>query len=356
MGEVRKDYGLKEENSWTFGQIVPLILLAAPLAGLLDHFSTPSTSTEKEESVRTFEPETEPSRCENTPTLPWDAASGSSVPVGSYEDSLSFQGAFIFAAMSYIHIAIKFIQVADASSIGLLQLESLPFLGTYPAIQGTWIIGTLWIPKLGLSKVRANFILITMFSTLLLLACWQIVVFEGYWISQLYHMAMLVFTHYVLVGWFFLHTCVLKLGLQHNRKWYQNLVSTSLKVAVSLAVPIPLVLLCIWQLGARWEHLMLQFGAALLVQAMLYFVEWKIQQSEWECAPLVRGCLIICLVGATFVVFTVAMYLEPYVKDGFDDLTTLFPMIYSTFPVWMAFWACCDALKRRKEGRQHLQG
>ena len=40
--ETRKT-GPSEENSWTFGQILPLVLLAAPIVTVIEHFGDTSS-------------------------------------------------------------------------------------------------------------------------------------------------------------------------------------------------------------------------------------------------------------------------------------------------------------------------
>jgi hypothetical protein len=371
MGGFRVNHGIDEENSWTFGQIVPLILLAAPLAGLLDHFSTPDTSSMRQDLVQVSRNEIDTPASSNISMLPSDTANATSRYVDDYDDSLSFQGAFVLVVVSYIHLAIRLVYPNNGTFFGLLSSFSPVFAVSDPAIQATWVISHLWISNLHISKVRANFILTTIFSALLLQACWQIVGSRGAWfIQEGYVLAMLALPHYVLVTLFFLETCVSKMTPRLTQEGWRLLLLFSLRVAASLAVIGPIVLICVRGLdtvwdwyhpGVPWNRLALQFGVAILAQAAIHSMEWSIQRHKWKCAVVLRGCLIIVLVGATFVVVTTFMYLKiaeevPSGWEGIsgDPLWTLSPVISCTFPVWMTFWGCCDILRRSREGQEHV--
>ncbi|EWZ46186.1 hypothetical protein FOWG_16661 [Fusarium oxysporum f. sp. lycopersici MN25] len=137
--------GPGEENEWTFGQTLPLVLLIAPLAAIVEQFSSssskPTKSTEREGRMR--------SRID----AGWSSWSevedvGDDAMIGidrTYVYSISYQGLVFLAALSYIEAGVFFV-VDDLKGISQpFQSFAFSFFVFNSTLQVFWILCTLWI-------------------------------------------------------------------------------------------------------------------------------------------------------------------------------------------------------------------
>ncbi|KAG7423025.1 hypothetical protein Forpi1262_v015857 [Fusarium oxysporum f. sp. raphani] len=86
-----------DDNKWTFGQVLPLILLVAPIAIAIESFYTaPKTHTPQMAHTNTQQM--------NGPGSGLDPVAGL-----GHVDSLAYRGVFFLAALSYIEVGIYFV-------------------------------------------------------------------------------------------------------------------------------------------------------------------------------------------------------------------------------------------------------
>ncbi|RSL70058.1 hypothetical protein CEP54_001950 [Fusarium duplospermum] len=137
--------GPREENEWTFGQVLPLLLVVAPLAAILEQVIPAQASTDR----RRQRPGQRALLMLNQ--LERDEAEDNNIPVEidhQYIHSLAYRGAFLLAAIAYIEVGIFFV-VDESPGITrpLLRIGVL-FFATNPLLQLLWIHCALWIPYL----------------------------------------------------------------------------------------------------------------------------------------------------------------------------------------------------------------
>ncbi|KAH7158976.1 hypothetical protein DER46DRAFT_627393 [Fusarium sp. MPI-SDFR-AT-0072] len=117
-----------DDNKWTFGQVLPLILLVAPIAMAIESFYT--------------SPETHTTRVTHTNTQQISNSGSSQDPVADlgHVDSLAYRGVFFLAALSYIEVGIYFVldhPDTEGLAVPLLQI-SLSVLLLQPLYQIYW--------------------------------------------------------------------------------------------------------------------------------------------------------------------------------------------------------------------------
>lgn len=189
-----------EENEWAFGQIFPVILLAAPIAALIDNWpsmprptakdghndnlndtegnnadnhrnssqndGTNDTSSADQDTSHETSHETNHNTDQITDNSMNNDANGKNVPGAEpallarqescqwtdrdYESGISFRVGSLIVGISYVYLAIL-VLITDAENLlDLFSHLAFSFFCFYPALQGAWFLSALWIQKLGL--------------------------------------------------------------------------------------------------------------------------------------------------------------------------------------------------------------
>ncbi|KAJ4226542.1 hypothetical protein NW760_008618 [Fusarium oxysporum] len=118
-----------DDNKWTFGQVLPLILLVAPIAIAIESFYTaPKTHTPQMAHTNTQQM--------NGPGSGLDPVAGL-----GHVDSLAYRGVFFLAALSYIEVGIYFVlDQPDTEGLALPLLQiALSILLLQPLYQIYWV-------------------------------------------------------------------------------------------------------------------------------------------------------------------------------------------------------------------------
>jgi hypothetical protein len=145
---TRKD-GPGEEDTWTFGQILPLALLAAPVVGVIEHFTD-----EPGHSNRDLTPH-------NAPTSTTASAQDISLQLAlsnagctgqEYERTNTFRGLLILATVTYIECGV-FILVRGRGIVQPLAALAFASLMFNPFLQLLWALAILWTKKLDLGAL-----------------------------------------------------------------------------------------------------------------------------------------------------------------------------------------------------------
>ncbi|CAF3518362.1 unnamed protein product [Fusarium graminearum] len=142
--ETRK-LGPEEENEWTFGQTLPLVLLIAPLAAVIEHFLYSSKSRERDVRMSSRTDTGSPSRLDFE-----DVQGDDTVSIDrDYIDSISYQGVICLAALSYIEAGLFFVLDNVYRGItGPLPSFAFLFFVFNPTLQMLWIACALWISRM----------------------------------------------------------------------------------------------------------------------------------------------------------------------------------------------------------------
>ncbi|ENH74031.1 hypothetical protein FOC1_g10007196 [Fusarium oxysporum f. sp. cubense race 1] len=126
-----------DDNKWTFGQVLPLILLVAPIAIAIESFYTaPKTHTPQMAHTNTQQM--------NGPGSGLDPVAGL-----GHVDSLAYRGVFFLAALSYIEVGIYFVlDQPDTEGLALPLLQiSLSILLLQPLYQIYWVVCDVFLSK-----------------------------------------------------------------------------------------------------------------------------------------------------------------------------------------------------------------
>jgi hypothetical protein len=209
---LRIEFGPSDENEWAFGQVFPLVLLAAPVATLLDHWPGNQEVNSGQDNIETSGAETEPSlpvRQDDDQLIDQD-----------YESSLSFRLGTVIVGISYIYLVIL-VLTTDAEGLSpLVSRLAFHFFLLYPCLEATWFLYALWIPKLDFREVRQSALLDIMFLTIIFLMVAQMS--NMYFaapllldqldydrlqsspsiVSQVFFLAMLFAVYFIFVSWF----------------------------------------------------------------------------------------------------------------------------------------------------------
>lgn len=124
-----REPGNQDDSKWTFGQVLPIILLIAPLALAIETFYTAPTSHEPTNN----RPE--------TPVLNPDL---------SHIRNSAYRGVFFLAVLSYIELAVYFVLDQPATQ-GIAFPLIMIFLSIFillPALQISWVACNLWLGKM----------------------------------------------------------------------------------------------------------------------------------------------------------------------------------------------------------------
>ncbi|QPC60568.1 hypothetical protein HYE67_002799 [Fusarium culmorum] len=140
-----RQMGPEEENEWTFGQTLPLVLLIAPLAAIIEHFFHSSESREREDRTPSHTGTVSSCRLDVE-----DVQDDGMVGIDhDYVDSISYQGVVCLAALAYIEAGLFF--VLDNMYRGIRRpLPSFTFLFFIfnATLQMLWIDCALWISRM----------------------------------------------------------------------------------------------------------------------------------------------------------------------------------------------------------------
>ncbi|RBR20257.1 hypothetical protein FVER53590_11234 [Fusarium verticillioides] len=117
--------GNQDDSEWTFGQILPIILLVAPLALATEAFYTTSASNEP---------------ANNHPEIP--VLNTDDIRDLSHIHSPAYRGAFFLAVLSYIEIAVYFVldqPLTQGIAIPLIVILLSAFI-LQPVLQLSWVV------------------------------------------------------------------------------------------------------------------------------------------------------------------------------------------------------------------------
>lgn len=210
---LRIEFGPSDENEWAFGQVFPLVLLAAPVATLLDHWPGNSEANPSQDSVDSSGAETEPS-------LPARQHNDDQPINQDYESSLAFRLGSVIVGISYVYLVIL-VLATDAESLSpLVSRLAINFFFLYPCLEATWFLYVLWIPKLDFRQDHRSALLDVMFLTIILLMMAQMshmyfgapLLLEEFEYTRLYSgptilyhvffLGMLFAAYFIFVSWF----------------------------------------------------------------------------------------------------------------------------------------------------------
>jgi hypothetical protein len=141
------------------------VLLATPLGAIVEHVWVPSKHQTAGGPVRSETPE------HSSPTPGFQREE---VDTGYYSNGTLQSGA-VLVAVPYLHLAIYVLildSVGISDTFGHLAFSFLVF---HSAVQGTWLLYALWLPKLGLQKHRQHAVLGIIFLGLLMISITQMV-------------------------------------------------------------------------------------------------------------------------------------------------------------------------------------
>ncbi|CVK98373.1 uncharacterized protein FMAN_12362 [Fusarium mangiferae] len=128
--------GNQDDSKWMFGQVLPIILLIAPLAIAIESFCMVPTSNEL--------PNTSQDISANDPYGIRDL---------SHIHSSTYRGVFFLAVLSYIAIAVYFVlDQAETQSFAstLIRINSTVFV-LQPTLQVSWVVCNMWLDKMALN-------------------------------------------------------------------------------------------------------------------------------------------------------------------------------------------------------------
>ncbi|KAF5614512.1 uncharacterized protein FTJAE_13736 [Fusarium tjaetaba] len=125
--------GNQDDSKWTFGQILPIILLVAPLVLATEAFYTTSASKEP---------------TNNHPESP--VLNPDDIRDLSHIHSPAYRGVFFLAVLSYIEIAVYFVPdqpLTQGIAIPLIVILLSAFI-LQPVLQLSWVVCNLWLDNL----------------------------------------------------------------------------------------------------------------------------------------------------------------------------------------------------------------
>lgn len=342
---LRAAFSPEEEDEWTFGQIFPLTLLAAPVAALIDHFSHSSDlPAVLETSLASEEGETSDGSGESLdPEIDED-----------YEASMSFRGAFLLVGLTYVHIAIFFLvrdqETLSSTLVGLV----FSFTIVHPAIQAAWVIYDMLVRMLCLSNHRTNSILGVTFSVLILTIMLEINsnVFRSMPLWETGKVTVdedvvIVLAALVIAYLAFLLSAQL-ISLTRLQKRFSFVIHcfAAAMGSIIVAVAAMLILRPFSMRPLIVNDISIAIGPMLAGQAFVQCVEFAIERWSWA-----RGALIRCVVCIAFTISVGVVVTRPLNSflDVNPELEFWFLLItfFSTCPIWVLLWILSDLIKRR---------
>ncbi|KAF5982217.1 hypothetical protein FBULB1_4361 [Fusarium bulbicola] len=120
--------GNQDDSEWTFGQVLPIILLVAPLALTIEASYTASTSNRPDITV----------------------LNPNNIRDLSHTHSSAYRGVFFLAVLSYIELAVYFVlDRSETQGIAIpLVMISLSAFILQPVLQLSWVVCNLWLDKM----------------------------------------------------------------------------------------------------------------------------------------------------------------------------------------------------------------
>lgn len=129
----------KDDSKWTFGQILPLILLVAPLVVAIEAFyRAPESQTPLAIAMDDRRVDHYDSNLDDVADL-------------GHVDTLAYRGVFFLAALSYMEIGIYFVldqQETEGLVVPILQI-SFSVILLQPMLQIYWVVCDLWLSRKG---------------------------------------------------------------------------------------------------------------------------------------------------------------------------------------------------------------
>jgi hypothetical protein len=358
---VRTAAHIADENEWTFGQIFPLVLLAAPLITLIDHFSRKSQAPIDDYSLASGQDTHELTNLAEQPILSSRHPSGNEKRESEYESRISFRGASILAGFSYVHIAL-FVFLSDNTSpsiaytFGTLAFSCLVF---QPALQMTWVIYALWIPKLNLGEHRMLPLLDMIYLAIgVLLVSHELekVLYEVareqykfYWVDTPNLItddgmtALGLFIAYLgFLGWFTWDSHVKtqsrnSCGL--GEFVHRRCIAIACSIIISFAANTPPMVFCIITLTCERPGLGIGVVTCIVFacQIVVEMAELGIRRWARRHATTIRASFLAVIILVMAAVFCTLIFTLP----GFDRFGPLWLSPLSiTFPLWVIIWIC----------------
>lgn len=362
-----RSFGPKDENDWTFGQVVPLVLLVAPIVNLIEHLSrTPDESMSDEISsctIDTQDLESEGSGEDQYQQTVDDWCE-------SYESSNLFRGAFALAAMSYLQLAAFFL-ITDLSGISFpFATFTFFFLVISPMLQATWILYAAWVPELELRPSRARFLLYGTFMvpayTSLLDSIDLIQGGSAMWTSREEYSSfggvIVVASDYVkrtavplcsfLLAYLVMMACfTLNDQLQRHLLGYKGVVWRlclhSPSIVLSILLPVVAITISHFALDrpylghpyqsifSRWHTVALLLGVVLALQSLVQLFEVWDRRYSPRAHDIMRVSLyILTMAGPAIIQFIIRSHVDEF----------LFCVLISC-PVWAIAWSVSDAFR-----------
>lgn len=376
---LRVAHSPSEENQWTFGQIFPVVLLAAPLGAVVEQVWVPS----KHQAACGQAPSETSEHASTSPNQLRDDQQ-EEVDMG-YHSNGTLQSGAVLAAMPYLHLAVYVLML---DSIGISEAFgqlAFSFLVFHSTVQGTWLSYALWVPKLDLKNHRQSAILGIIFLGLLTISITQMVeqlLFANIaaWYEALYlgnleaeqvmwrqsigspiifgtaTLAMLFTTYLIFLAWFVVDSKIRRLAVR-NRNTLSAAPIRCARIAGSfltwLGGVIPITMAVTTSSGDRMVTLRYFFratgiftGITISYQAIIQLVEFKIRDLGHTHQRLAR-CVLFVLILALC-----AMALWGVSRDGFSEQPPSWTLeasfFFKTFiallalllacPFWVALW------------------
>lgn len=347
--------GPENENDWTFGQTVPLILLAAPLILFVENIS--SRSMKKHTANPDSEAPLSHSSISDTPSVAGEESRQPSI-IEAYETKWSIRGTYCLAAMSYSLLAVCILMTENVGIDTPFREASLLFSVLHPGLQVTWILYALWIPKLRFRKSQQSFMLHGVFLVTLAIPIPQ-VRFPPYAthgaVQKFYigPMAPLGMAYFILIGWFALDSRVRK-GGTGSSPIRKQLYLNAIRVVTGVFIGAAGIAVSCWVSYVEYFHQFLSFeeaflptlgivfGAQSLLQLFELWVTWK---PDYE-GGWVRG-LVDFLASACF--FASSFFFAGPRSFG---MTMIAASMLVSVPLWTTFWLCYDLCRWWRKFRE----
>lgn len=379
---LRVAHGPSEENEWTFGQIFPVVLLAAPLGAVVEHAWVPSKHQTAHGQVRSETPEHSPT----TPDLQREE-----VDTG-YHSNGTLQSGAVLAAVPYLHLAI-YVLILDSVGISdALGHLAFSFFFFHSTVQSTWLLYALWLPKLGLKKHRQNAVLGIIFLGLLTISITQmveqlVIARTAAWnesmdpgilgtsdtiLTQSINspiifgsatVGMLFTTYLIFLAWFVVDFEIRQLAVRRQNTpsaaqirfarivgsfltWLSGVIPVTMAATTSIREPMV-------AMRYFFRAVAIFTGITIAYQAIVQLVEFKIRDLGHTHQRLAR-CMLFVLILALCAVAVWGVSRNGFSEGGlkrnleasffFKTFIALLALVL-TCPFWVALWTCTEQLQ-----------
>ncbi|KAM0425187.1 hypothetical protein ACHAPT_009504 [Fusarium lateritium] len=290
--------GPKEEDEWTFGQVLPVLLVVAPLAAILEHFLPFKASA----NGRRQRPS--PIALAMLDQLDRDEAQESvRVDVDHQQvGSIACRGGFLLAAVAYIEVGVFFVADEMPGIIKPYEQILIFFYTKNLPLQVFWMQCTLWIPRLSRSSVTKRAVHGIVFSALMAITINDLIRSptkkdDGVLISDFVDIsASIIFANAICFCSFALPILPVRHDMVFRgprRSWLALFfILLLLLLITSIAVGAPIA-----ALRSPWE-LMGTLGACLCLELGWYFFELLMEKMgiASKLAIVLRCVLLFCIV------------------------------------------------------------